>query len=152
VANDSGEPEFGPIRFIIGDALLGIVSGVALAGVILLAVVAGLITPSGTTAAALTARDFKALGAYAVVYAVAGGVLGALAPYTQRTRRAFAVYGFVGVCVATALIVITSRAIPSPIATGGGAYGAVAVVMAVAFMVGRARSLGRARGGVGLAK
>jgi hypothetical protein len=142
--SDSGEPGLGSIRVIAWDALLGVVGGLVVAGLLLEALSRVWITWPVATVGDLAAKHLWPLDAYAVVYAVAGGVVGALTPYLRTARRMYAVYGFVGVCVATALVTI-ARTSASEI-DDRVLYVIVCGAFAVAFAIGRRRSLNRTRG------
>jgi hypothetical protein len=148
MGNDGDEPGLGPIRIIAWDALIGTVGGLVVAGLVLVAVSRGWFTSPIDTVSDFMATSLRPAEGYAVVYAVAGGVVGALTPYLRTARRMYAVYGFVGVCIATALVVINGRTWPSGMAGGDGmVYVIVAVAFGAAFAISRRRSLERTRGG-----
>jgi hypothetical protein len=130
--NDADEPWLGLVGIVAWDALLGVVGGLVVAGVLLVPVSRVWIVSSVAT-----------IEAYAVVYAVAGGVVGALTPYLRTLRRMYAVYGFVAVCVATALVVIARTSATE--VDDRVLYVIVGGAFAVAFAIGRRRSLSRMR-------
>jgi hypothetical protein len=85
------------IGVIAWDAVVGAVGGVVVAGLLLVALSRVWVTAAVATVGDLVGARVWPLEAYAVVYAVAGGVVGTLTPYLRTVRRMYVVYGFVAV-------------------------------------------------------